>query len=289
MVDDARRIVLQRSASRTRFGFGVAAVLLPLVLHLLFDRQNRALSRLVVEGRSAEATFDSISGINGEDFAQYDYLVGAERHTSSVERRKVSGSVGETFPIVFLPDRPAFCALAPFTVAEVSERVDLAFQRNVLVGLFVFLAGIGVWSHVSLGRLRRGQPLRHDSRLSPQALGRILAVVFLAIGLSVNRYDDVRHIASVLWGERALGLPVMWVVSLVEVLLFLPYLWVLPQLMVLVMKAQERGGVSKGAVIMAVVRAEPAHRRAQLIVIGGFVYFVAIVGAWIAYTSYRGV
>jgi hypothetical protein len=93
-----------------------------------------------------------------------------------------------------------------------------------------------------------------------------------------------------LFGRAPLGLPVTLVCMLAQVVLFLPYFWVTTHLMRIVMDALARGrAISKVGIVIAIVTARPELRRSRWIVVAGFVYFAALMAAWIAFTDSRGV
>jgi hypothetical protein len=85
-------------------------------------------------------------------------------------------------------------------------------------------------------------------------------------------------------------MPAVVLASVVQVVLFAPFFWVMPHLMRIVMNAQARGrGFSKLGIAAAVAEAPPELRRSRAVVVGGLVYFLTIVAAWIALTSSRGI
>src|SRR5262249_11141412 len=100
----------------------------------------------------------------------------------------------------------------------------------------------------------------------------------------------VRAVQVALMGPLPLGVPAVVVASLVQIVLFVPFFWVMPHLMRIVMGAQVHGrGFGKVGVLVAVATAPPELRRSRAVVVGGLIYALVVFAAWIALTSSRGV
>ncbi len=127
-------------------------------------------------------------------------------------------------------------------------------------------------------------------RISPDGVGRLVAGLLVGCLVAVNLDPKVRAVQASAFGAAPFGLPVGLVVSLAELVLFAPLFWVFVHLMRIVMDAQKRGGsLSKLGIMLAVARAGPEWRRSQTIVVAGFVYFVALMAAWILFADSRGI
>lgn len=137
---------------------------------------------------------------------------------------------------------------------------------------------------------RGGEAPRTKPRLSPEGAGRLVAALLVGCMLGANLDPKVRAVQVAAFGAEPLGLPVWLVVSFAEIALFAPYFWVFPHLMRIVMAHHAQGGsLSRAGIVLAVAQAGPAWRRSRNIVIAGFVYFVALMAAWIAFAESRGI
>jgi len=126
-------------------------------------------------------------------------------------------------------------------------------------------------------------------RLSPVVVGRALAAILIVVAVATNLAPDVVAVHTKAFGATPLGLPVTLVVSLVQAVLFAPLWWIMPHLMQLTMNRRGAGpAVTKLAILRAIFSADRTHRRSRNIVLAGFLYFVALMAAWIAFTEYRG-
>jgi hypothetical protein len=285
MDEETRRRILAKD-SRARLVFGVLALVVPLLLVLLFARQERRLRALADHGAAASATLTMVSQRGSESYADYRYEVDGVAYTWNVGRKDAPFAPGVTFAISYLPEDPSLSRVGGYTRERFDAEQNLPIQRGFPIGLFVFFGAAAALCHRSVVRLRAGAPLRTKPWLSPEAAGRIVAGLLLACVLGVNFDAKVRAVQAAAFGSAPLGLPVVIVVSVAEIILFAPYFWVFSHLMRIVI---ESGSFSKLGIILAVARASPARRRSQLIAIGGFVYFVVLMAAWIAYAASRGI
>ncbi len=286
MTADARTQTRIRTDARARLIFGVLASVLPTVLALLFARQESRLRALADHGAASVATVTRRTS----DGTFYRYEVGGQTYTWNVHAREAPFSPGTTFDITYLPEDPSLSRPGRYGPERFVAERNVAVTRGLPIGLFVFFGGAAWLCHRNVRRLRRGEPERERRALSPDAVGRVVALLFVACMLGVNLDPAVRAKHAQAFGAAPFGLPVALVVTLVELVLFAPYFWVFAHLMRIVMPAQARGGVlSKGGVVLAVASAPPELLRSRRIVIAGLVWFVLIVGAWIAYADARGI
>ncbi|MDC0744872.1 hypothetical protein [Polyangium mundeleinium] len=266
------------------------ALVIPLVLGLLFRRQELRLRALADHGRAGTATVTAVTHQGSASVAHYQYEVGGVTYTWNVDRKKLPGALGETFDITYLPEDPSLSRLGAYSQIEFDEELNLPFRRGFPLGLFVLFGSIAAFCHRNVRRLQQGTPLATKPRISPEGAGRILAGLFLGCVLATNLDPNVRAVQVAAFGPAPLGLPVGLVVALAEVVLFAPFFWVFPHLMRLVMDRYAQGGsLSKLGIVLAVAQAGPEGRRSRLIVVAGLVYFIALVTAWIVFAASRGI
>lgn len=132
--DPATRI---RSLSRSRNGLLIAAVVVPLALLGVFERQARRLDALAARGLAGEGVVTEVSG--GGTF--YAYRVGDAEYTWNVARDQAPFAVGEVFPIVYLPDVPSFSRpIADRHAAAEEAARNRGFAWKVAIGVGLTLA-----------------------------------------------------------------------------------------------------------------------------------------------------
>ncbi|TKC98011.1 DUF3592 domain-containing protein [Polyangium fumosum] len=266
------------------------ALVIPLVLGLLFRRQELRLRALADHGRPGTATITAITRQGSASNTHYRYEVDGVTHTWNVDRKNLQGDPGETFDITYLPEDPSLSRLGVYSQVELDKELNLPFRRGFPLGLFVLFGSIAALCHRNVRRLQQGAPLATKPRISPEGAGRIVAALFLGCVLAVNLDPNVRAVQVAAFGPAPFGLPVGLVVALAEVLLFAPFFWVLPHLMRLVMDRFAQGGsLSKLGIVLAVAQAGPEGRRSRRIVVAGLVYFIALVAGWIMFAASRGI
>lgn len=275
------------SAKRWRLGSALAAVVIPLVLYALFDRQARRLDALADHGAQTMATSATVR----ERYLEYRYEVQGTTHTSSVARDQAPAP--EALAIRYLPEEPSFSrpdSDGSRTRAEVAK--NRANVPKILLGVFAFFALLTGAAHRDLTRRLSGkQQIRRE--ISARALALATTALLLAVTISVNLHDDVREVEAKAFGERPLGLSVTLVVSLVEALLAVPYVWVLEHGYRIVFAAALDGASLSRAGLFVyfldVRQRRPELRSSQNVVLAGFAFFVLLAGSWIAYASARGI
>lgn len=291
---DATELLRQRNmtaAKRWRLIFGALALVVPLGLFALFHRQENRLRALVDHGQVTTATVTGVTRQGSSAFSEYRYEVGGRPFDWSVSQKDAPYAPGQTFAVTYLPEDPSLSRPGEaYTQARFDADVDLTFQHRLLAFLSGFFVLSAVWCEVTLRRLRAGTPLQTRPRLTPAGAGRLVAGLLLAVTLGVNLDPKVVTVQAAAFGQAPLGLPLTLVICVVQIVLFAPFFWVFPQLMRIVMDAQAKGAsLSRFGILVAVLRVGPEHRRARLVVLGGFAYFVVLVAAWIAFAASRGV
>ncbi len=270
--------------------FGVLAVVVPLGLGVLFHQAELRLRALADHGRAATAVVTSVEESQGRLYTHYRYDVDGASYTRTVAQADAPVPVGGAVPITYLPEDPSFSQPGTYTPERRDADLDLGFQHRLLGGLFAFFALAAGLCHRGVVRQRKGLPPRARPLVGPVGLGRILGLVFVAIGVGSTFDPKGRVVFTKLFGASPFGLPVTTVCAVATGILFAPLVWVLPHLMTIVMESAARGGsLSHFGVVMAVVNADPSHRRSRRIVVVGLLYLLAVFAAWIAYSQSHGV
>jgi len=262
------------------------AVVVPALLFTLFERQARRLDALADHGVRVDAV---VVGVGA--YTEYAYEIEGKSYRWSVRRDAAPFPLGATLPVRVLPDNPAVSRPGEdgaIASRDAAETRGIAPRAMPLVLLFFFLlAGV---AHRDLRRLQGATPA---APLDPRRLGRGLGVVVVAMLLGVNAYDDVHAVQVAAFGARPLGLPVALVCTVVEALLFAPFVLVIEHLMFIMASARRDGagvgGIGLGLYMAQLGEHRPELKRPRAIVVAGLVYFVALMGAWIAFTSARGI
>lgn len=288
-ISKERRRVLIASHRRWRLVFLALAIVVPALLHLLFERQARRLDALADHGQLATATVTGVSHDGPDGIATYEYRVGTERYAWSVKASQLPPAAGSAIPIIFLPEHPTLSRPgADRTRASVEASSNRRFARGFMLGVLLFVAVNAGLSEMKLRKLVHGESLR----VSPEWAGRIVALLVLAGVLSTNLFADVAAVQQRAFGTSPLGIPVLVLVSLVEVLLFAPLFWVFEHLMRLALRAiRDNGGLSRIALVLYILRVSSAHPeliRSRNIVLVGLAYTVALLAGWILYASHEG-
>jgi len=290
-MDHEKRRRLIATDARGRIVFATIAFVVPLVLAILFRRQELRLRALADHGRPATAILTAVASQGSSAYAYYRYEVSGVVHTSNVDRKEIPVAPGQTFDVTYLPEDPSLSRPgASYSQERLQAELNLPLRRGLPLGLFVFFAGAAGLCHRNVRRLQGGAPLATKPRLSPEAAGRLVAGLILGCLLAVNLDPKVQAVQAAAFGQAPLGLPVGLVVTLAQLVLFAPYFWVFPHLMRLVMDRFAQGGsLSKLGILLAVAQAGPEGRRSRGVVVAGLVYFVALVAAWITFTAWRGI
>lgn len=166
-----------KSLVRWRAGFAIAAVLLPLALFLLFERQARRLDALAMQGKQVEACVTAVS--RDGSTVSYSYRVNGTDYTWSMARDDAPFPVGHSFMAVYLPADPSFSRpLADRSLAALESARNRSFSWKLLLGIGLTLALIAALVHLDLRRIRRGAP---PEASDPRAYRRRLAFIFLIL------------------------------------------------------------------------------------------------------------
>lgn len=144
-----------QSLIRWRAGFAIAAVLLPLALFLLFERQARRLDALAMHGESVEAQVTAVSRDNNTVF--YSYQVNGTEYTWNVARGDAPFPIGHVFPVVYLPADPSLSRpIAERSLAALESRRNRSFSWKVVLGVGLTLVLCAALVHLDLRRIRKG-------------------------------------------------------------------------------------------------------------------------------------
>ncbi len=175
-----------KQLTRWRAGLAIAAVVLPLTLLALFERQARRLDALAAEGATVQAVVTGVSRDGGT--THYAYRVNGIEYTWNVGRDDAPYARGESFPATYLPSDPSLSRpFADRSRAAVEAAGNRSYAWKVVLGLASFLGFFALLAHRDLRRLRRGAPSElSDPTAYRQRLmwtgGALLPVVVLIFG-----------------------------------------------------------------------------------------------------------
>jgi hypothetical protein len=290
VTDAARHERLSRAARRDVRIFAALAVVVPIALHLLYARRVRELEALADHGARADAVVTAKDG----EAVELSYLVDGVEQTWSARVDGEPLARGEHFDVTYLPESPARCWPGPPpTPARIASETGVL--EEVAIGAFAFFAACFALALRGKRRLARTAPgaLPPPKKVSPRVVGRITAALLFATLVGVELDPKVVEVQVKAFGAAPLGLPVQAVVIAADLVLFAPFVVVLEHLANVVEHAREDGvWLTKGAILDYLVFGAGKHPhlgRSRVIVLGGLVYFAAIVGAWIAYASAKGI
>ena len=135
---------------------------MPTVLFGLFERQARRLDAL---GEHGQITIATVTNVN-RTYVSYEYTIGTTTHDWSVSQGDAPYAVGQAFPIMYLPEVPAFSRpTVDRTRATAEAARNRSFTGKVVVGVFAFFAVAAFACDFNLRRLRkRGRAELTDPR-----------------------------------------------------------------------------------------------------------------------------
>lgn len=118
------------------------------------------------------------------------------------------------------------------------------------------------------------------------------AVVYIVL-IGTLFSPDVRPVLAKAFGAEPLGFPVVWVVAIAQAILLFPFILAIHHFMLIAEQAAADGhSIGKIGLLMylaSVGKRHPQLRRAQMISLGGLIYFVLVCGLWIAYADVKGI
>jgi hypothetical protein len=277
-----RQEEIDASNRRWRLIFGALALVVPVLLGGVLQRQSGRLDALAARG--VEGVGVVVERRRESDLVFYEYDAEGVRHRSNVRGEELVGEVGSSFALTYLPgdaglSRPFY----PYSDSARAAEKKPAVALGVPLGAFVFLGGAAGLCHRALRRSALGAG-PGKPWLTMAHLPMLLAVIFYGTLLYSASFPDSQAVFRALWGEKPLGLPLRWVVMLGLTVLYAPAFFVLPHLVPLV----PVGSGSLGALV-SILRAPAERRRSRNIALAGIVYFLAVGLAWIAYAAHRGV
>jgi hypothetical protein len=146
-----------QSLLRWRAGLLFAALLVPGLLYLLFERQARRLDALAAGGESVEARVTGVSDDGG--YTYYAYSVNGVEYSWNVARKDAPFPVGTLFPATYSPADPSLSrpgADRQVAVAEAAK--NRRFSWKVVLGLALMLLLLAASAHRDLRRIRTNAP-----------------------------------------------------------------------------------------------------------------------------------
>lgn len=288
---------LIRSHARGRVVFLGLALVVPLLLGAVFQRQIHRLEALADHGRETSATVTSVSSNGTDAYTGYWYSVDGVSYTWSVSQAEAPYRPGQSFPVTYLPEEASFSRPGvPPSNAAAEAVANTRFSHRVLLGIFAFFAICAATSHLKLKKLRESAAagVRPPTLVIPPAwLGRGVALVILATTLAVNFDPAVQLVQVKAFGAAPLGMSTTTFACLATVVLFAPYFWVFEHLVHIIVQAREDGAsVSKVGLLVylaGIGKRHPRLVRSRNVVLGGLAFFVVLAGAWIAYADALGI
>jgi hypothetical protein len=116
----------------------------------------------------------------------------------------------------------------------------------------------------------------------------LLSLALYGVAVGIHFAADVHKVDVKVFGPAPLGLPAGVVGAILSTVLYLPVPFVLWHVMRIMFQAMTEGG-GAGIVSLIVIGARHPHlHRSLLISLGGLLYFILLVAAWIAYAAHRG-
>jgi hypothetical protein len=261
------------------------AVVLPAVAGSLFVRQIHRLEALADHGVVAEATVTRVETGHATYYA-YTYFGGV--YGTSVRYADAPYLPGATLPVRLTPEDPAFSRPgADGATASAEAARNRRHTPLIVAGLFVFFALLTFVAHRDVRRIELDTPPRVPP--SPRTLGRVAAGVLLAVVLGVNLDPAVQAVHTKALGGAWLGLHATWIVSAIEIALFLPFFVVCEHFVRLL--ARERGAPPVGVIglTLLLLRVDAPYRRSRNVVLVGLGYFFLLVFGWIAFAAAKGI
>jgi len=166
---------------RSRARLVIAAIVLPLALFLLLERQARRLDALATRGEPVDAQVTGVSGDNGTTF--YAYRVDGTEYTWNVARAAAPFPVGRTFQATYLPDDPSLSRpISDRSLAAAEAAGNRRFTWKVVLCLGLTLLLFAGLAHRDLHRSRTGAPSEWaDPKASKTRI--VLAALLLLPGL----------------------------------------------------------------------------------------------------------
>jgi hypothetical protein len=281
---ESREALARLAAAQLRwsFVFLLLGILLPLGLRALLERQARRLDALASDGVTAEATVTAIDRRGSSAYTVYEYSVDGTRHTWNVARVEAPFAVGERFAVLCSPAHPG---LSRPTTDRARVRAEAAGNRSLtlklMLGVLIFFGVNAILSFRKFWRLLEAKPGSDAILISPEWLGRVVALLVLGAMLFALNTPS---------GGAPKAPPAA---SLVVAFLYLPFFAIFQHLMMIVVQAVRDGrSTSKLGLATFIARAHQLHpelARSRRIVLAGFAYFVLLVGGWIAYATLRGI
>jgi hypothetical protein len=117
----------------------------------------------------------------------------------------------------------------------------------------------------------------------------LMSVLTFSIVVGVN-FDQKVHATHVkAFGEHPFGLPVLAVVSIVEVFLYIPIPFFFWHYIGITMQAHADGRLSNPFYLLTVDALHPELRRSKIVCLWGLAYFIVLCATWIMYAESRGI
>jgi hypothetical protein len=150
-LDDLRVARALQSNLRARWVLLALALLLPLGLHLLLERQARRLDALGEHGVAGEATVVRATS----EYTYFVYEVGGVQYDWNVGRDELPEPIGAAVPIVYVPEDPALVRVGHDpTCGAVEAAENRRFGGRVGLGVFGFFTLFFLFGEQQIHELR---------------------------------------------------------------------------------------------------------------------------------------
>ena len=266
--------------SRWQIAFALLALLLPLVPYLVFERQARRLDKLADHGKPAVATVTRVARNGASTNLIYAYAVDGASFSWTVPSDQVPHAPGETFDATYLPEDPSLSRPDAAQAASDAEETRTTARKAMLLVFAFFLVNVGV-SEVKLRRMRKearaaganAASVDAGAGLSPIRIGQLVALFILSILVATNFNEDTMRVQAKAFGPGPLGLSIAVWTSAVQTLLFIPYFWIIPHLIQILVRARrDRAPLTRGGLVWYIAHVHQRHAdlaRSRTIVLSG--------------------
>ena len=166
---------VRQKLARNRAGFALAAIVAPLLLMLLFERQARRLDALADHGAPVTARVDKITR---DDTLHYSYQVAGVRHSWNVHHRDAPHATGQEFAAVYLPEDPSLSRpFAERRLAAAEAASVRSFGRWTALVAAWFMGVFAVFAHRLIRNLNAEPPRQSTQGAHLRFLGVALSPI----------------------------------------------------------------------------------------------------------------
>jgi len=265
------------------------AVGLPVLIVQGARKQERTMRALLERGVVTQGVVTEHFYSAKKHWARFRYRDATREFEHTVDADRAPAIDGSPIAITYLPENPdKHWAGSPVTEQVVAEAGKLDYM--VTIWPAILFGSSFIATEVQLRRRRANQP---PAKLGVRGATYLLTIAFYVVFVGVLLYDDVRVVREKAFGPRPLGLPNLLFTFLLLTILYAPAVFVIPHIVLLVMRANPHGEPmgrwQTSENMRELIHVDPELRRSNRIAIAGVLYFVALAIAWIVYAAYRGI